>query len=78
MTRGRANRRRRYETPPMTDASLSSGRARPRTSRRLVVISVILYCALAWAAVYKAVDFGVSMARHSGDSFAKASTSEND
>ena len=63
MALSRVIRRRDHEPVRVTDAALTSPeRAKPR---KLVFVAVALYCALAWVAVFKLVDTGVTIARGS-------------
>jgi len=57
----------------MTDVPIAP--ATRRIPRRLVVIGVALYCALAWAVVFKAVDLGVTLVRGGAIHYATATTS---
>jgi hypothetical protein len=64
VARGRGLPRRRHGASPVTDAPPAP--APRRISPRVVVIGVAIYCALAWVILFKAVDFGVGLARGNG------------
>jgi hypothetical protein len=56
----------------VTDAVAAEETKRPaRAPRRVVVLGVVLYCALAWAALFQLVGFGLSLMRHGDANYAQ-------
>ena len=73
-----ARRGRPTRATPVTEAALTDQPKTRRAPRRLVVIGVVVYCVLAWAAVFQIAKVGIGLFRHGDAHYAQSALPAKD